>query len=51
MDRLVLLGAGCTALALLGYVVGVLVPYPGRALSIAGVMVGITILSVGGAGT
>lgn len=32
-----------------GYVIGVLAPYPGRGFSVAGVMVGITLLSVGGA--
>ena len=32
----------------IGYVVGVVAAYPGRSLSIAGVMVGISLLAVGG---
>ncbi|WP_318569495.1 hypothetical protein [Salinigranum marinum] len=31
-----------------GYVIGVLASYPGRGFSVAGVMVGITLLAVGG---
>lgn len=41
-------GAVLTVLAIAGYVVGVFAPYPGRAFSVAGVMVGITLLSIGG---
>ncbi|MFC6732488.1 MULTISPECIES: hypothetical protein [unclassified Haladaptatus] len=42
------LGAGfaITALSLVGYAIGVLAPYPGRELSLTGVMVGITLLSI-----
>ena len=39
----VLLTVGGTA----GYVVGVATPYPGRALSLPGVMVGLALLTVG----
>lgn len=40
-------GGGLTLFSLVGYVVGVLAPYPGRAFSVAGVMVGITLLAIG----
>lgn len=43
------LGAGLslTALGLLGYLAGILAPYPGRAFSVTAVMVGITLALVG----
>jgi hypothetical protein len=41
-------GALLTVLGVVGYVLGILTPYPGRGFSVAGVMVGITLLSVGG---
>ncbi len=43
-----LAGVGLVALGTLGYAVGVVAAYPGRSLAIAGVMVGIALLAVGG---
>lgn len=43
-----LAGAGLVVLGTVGYVVGVVAAYPGRSLSVAGVMVGISLLAVGG---
>jgi len=41
-------GAGLllTALGVLGYVGGLLVPYPGRAFSVTAVMIGITFVAI-----
>jgi hypothetical protein len=50
MDRVVAAGVALTVLGLLGYVVGVFAPYPGRAFSVTGVMVGLTLVAVGGDG-
>jgi hypothetical protein len=50
MDRVVAAGVALTVLGLLGYVAGVLAPYPGRAFSVTGVMVGLTLVAVGGDG-
>jgi hypothetical protein len=50
MDRVVVAGVALTVLGLLGYVVGVFAPYPGRAFSVTGVMVGLTLVAVGGDG-
>jgi hypothetical protein len=40
-------GAALAALGLVGYAVGVAAPYPGRSLSLVGVMVGVTLWAVG----
>ena len=42
-------GAGvvCTAVGVAGYLLGIAVPYPGRALSVTAVMVGVTLFAVG----
>ncbi|MFB6305359.1 MAG: hypothetical protein ABEH47_09340 [Haloferacaceae archaeon] len=48
MDRTRAIGAVTTALATVGYVLGVLAPYPGRSASLAGVIVGLTLWAVGG---
>ena len=48
MNRLQLAGVGLTAAGVAGYAIGVFAPYPGRAFSVTGVMVGITFLSLGG---
>ncbi|WP_135830527.1 hypothetical protein [Halorussus halobius] len=40
-------GIVLTVAGLAGYAVGVTVAYPGRAFSVTGVMVGVTLLSVG----
>lgn len=34
-----------------GYIVGILAPYPGRSLSIAGIMAGVTLTAIGRWGT
>jgi hypothetical protein len=49
MHRLRALGVVLSVLALAGYGVGVFVAYPGRAFSIALLMVGMTLVVVGGA--
>lgn len=41
-------GISLTVLSTVGYAVGVLAAYPGRAFSLTGVMVGLALLSVGG---
>lgn len=47
MNRTLSLGLGLTVGGLVGYAVGVSIPYPGRAFSVAAVMIGITIAAVG----
>jgi hypothetical protein len=47
MDRVRTAGAALTGLAVVGYAVGVAAPYPGRAFTITGVMVGLTLWAVG----
>ncbi|WP_266076478.1 hypothetical protein [Haladaptatus caseinilyticus] len=42
-------GVALTNLGLVGYLVGVSTPYPGRAFSITGVMVGITLVAIANA--
>lgn len=49
MDRVTAAGAGLTLLAVVGYLVATVVPYPGRSATLPGVMVGLTLLAVGGA--
>jgi hypothetical protein len=44
------LGVGLSALSLAGYLVGTVAAYPGRAFSITGLMVGVTLYAVGGRG-
>lgn len=48
MDRISGAGVALTAFSTAGYAVGVLAPYPGRAFTITGVMVGLTLWAVGG---
>jgi len=43
-------GLALTALGLAGYVVGLSVPYPGRAFSVTTLMLGLTAMAVGRAG-
>jgi hypothetical protein len=50
MNRTLLAGIGLTAAGVVGYVVGVAEPYPGRAFSLSGVMVGLTLVAVGSGG-
>ncbi|WP_439026183.1 hypothetical protein [Haloarchaeobius sp. DT45] len=47
MDRTFAAGAALTLLGLVGYGIGVLEPYPGRAFSVTGVMIGLTLVAVG----
>lgn len=48
MQRRVLAGWGLLVAGLLGYLVGVYVPYPGRAFSLTAIMVGIVFAAIGG---
>lgn len=41
-------GLALTVSSSVGYAIGVAVPYPGRAFSLTGLMVGLALLSVGG---
>ena len=47
MNRLFLSGLTLTIVSLLGYIIGVYVTYPGRAFTITGIMVGLTLLGIG----
>jgi hypothetical protein len=47
MDRVRTAGVALTALAAVGYAVGVVAPYPLRSLTLTGVMVGLTLWVVG----
>lgn len=47
MNRTFTVGVLLTVGGVTGYVVGVATPYPGRTLSLPGVMVGLTLLTVG----
>lgn len=47
MNRVIAVGALLTVASLVGYGVGVLEAYPGRALTVTGMMVGISFLAVG----
>ncbi|MFC4551596.1 MULTISPECIES: hypothetical protein [Halorussus] len=49
MNSALAAGVALTAAGLVGYLVGILAPYPGRAFSVTGVMVGITLLAIGSA--
>lgn len=51
MDRLTGLGGVCTVAGVVGYAVGVVVAYPGRSFSLTALMVGITLLAIGGDGS
>ncbi|WP_201740282.1 hypothetical protein [Salinigranum halophilum] len=48
MNNLQTVGTVLTAAGVVGYLLGVFAPYPGRGFSVAGVMVGLTFLSIGG---
>lgn len=50
MNRTFATGVVLMAGGVVGYVAGVVSPYPGRALSITGVMVGLTLVALGGGG-
>lgn len=50
MNREQLFGLALTVAGVAGYAAGTQVSYPGRALSVTAVMVGITLLAIGNAG-
>lgn len=50
MNRTLAGGVALTALGVAGYAAGVVTSYPGRALSIVSVMVGVTLLAIGSGG-
>ena len=47
MNSAMAVGLALTLAGVVGYVVGLAAPYPGRAFSVTGVMVGVTLLAVG----
>ncbi|WP_135851131.1 hypothetical protein [Halorussus salinus] len=47
MNTALAAGLALTFAGLVGYLVGLTAPYPGRAFSVTGVMVGITLLAIG----
>lgn len=50
MNRILVAGLLLTVLGVVGYTVGLLVTYAGRAFSVTALMVGISLLAVGRAG-
>jgi hypothetical protein len=50
MHALRVLGLCVTGVSVAGYAAGVWVAYPGRAFSVAGVMVGLALAAIGGSG-
>lgn len=48
MNRVRVAGSVLTVVAIAGYVVGISVAYPGRALSVALLMAGLTMVAIGG---
>ncbi|WP_168192951.1 hypothetical protein [Halostella pelagica] len=50
MNRNLAVGTALTVGGVVGYVAGIATQYPGRAFSVAAVMVGLTLLVVGRAG-
>ena len=52
MDRVALAGWAVLVLALAGYGIGVVAPYPGRSVTLPGLMAGIALAVIGsGSGT
>ncbi len=47
MNRTLGIGCGLTAGGLAGYLAGVAIPYPGRALSVTVLMIGIAVAAIG----
>lgn len=41
------IGIGLATVSVLGYAIGVVAPYPGRSVSIVGLMVGVTLYAIG----
>ncbi|WP_166035612.1 hypothetical protein [Halorussus pelagicus] len=50
MNTALAAGLALTVAGLGGYLVGIAAPYPGRAFSVTGVMVGVTLLAIGWGG-
>lgn len=50
MNRTLAAGATTTVASLVGYGVGTVLAYPGRELSLAGFMIGLTVLIIGAGG-
>jgi hypothetical protein len=48
MNGTLVVGLSLTVLSGVGYAVGVVAAYPGRAFTLTGLMVGLALLSVGG---
>lgn len=46
MNRLVAFGAALVALGVLGYGIGIVVDFPGRAFSVTAIMIGITLIAI-----
>lgn len=47
MDRVRTIGSVMALAALVGYIVGIYAAYPGRGLTVTGLMVGLTLWAVG----
>ncbi|MFB6131384.1 MAG: hypothetical protein ABEJ28_11255 [Salinigranum sp.] len=47
MHRVSLAGGVLTVVGLIGYLFGIATPYPGRAFSVAAIMVGLTLVAIG----
>jgi hypothetical protein len=47
MNTALSVGLALTAAGLVGYLLGIVAPYPGRAFSVMGMIVGITLLTIG----
>lgn len=50
MNRTLALGVALTGAGVLGYVAGIVAPYPGRAFTVTAVMVGVTLMAIGRTG-
>ena len=50
MNIALAVGVALATAGLTGYLVGLVVAYPGRAFSVTGVMVGITLIAIGSGG-
>lgn len=48
MNQQTLFGSLCTALSLGGYLVALVEPYPGQSLTLSGILVGLTLIAIGG---
>lgn len=48
MNQHTLIGGICTVLSLGGYLLALEDPYPGQSLTLAGILVGLTLIAIGG---